>query len=135
MNLSYGLEKVFNEDIPKLQHGTDGLIFTCLQSPYAMGTDQNMCVISISYMLSSSSIAPVYLHRSLKWKPPNENSIDFKLVLRFPPDKQRPGEPDFFSKPVFFLYTFLGGRDDHEPFDELYIDDDEWERYVLVRAL
>lgn len=45
MNLSYGLEKVFNEDIPKLQHGTDGLIFTCLQSPYATGTDQNMYVI------------------------------------------------------------------------------------------
>lgn len=42
MELSYGIEKVFNEDIPKLQHGNDGLIYTCLQSPYVMGTDQNM---------------------------------------------------------------------------------------------
>lgn len=70
------------------------------------------------------------LNDSLKWKPPNENSIDFKLVLRFPADTDRQTEPDFFSKPEFFLYTFVGGggRDPYEPFDELYIDDEEWER-------
>ncbi|KAI5124570.1 hypothetical protein M0805_003090 [Coniferiporia weirii] len=106
MNLSYGLEKVFNEDLPKLQHGTDGLIYTCLQSPYVVGTDRNI----------------------LKWKPPSENSIDYKLVLRFPPDPQRPSQPDFLSKPVFGLDVFVGGRNDYEPFDELYVDDDEWEK-------
>ncbi|THH07292.1 hypothetical protein EW145_g3477 [Phellinidium pouzarii] len=106
MNLSYGLEKVFNEDIPKLQHGNDGLIYTCLQSPYVVGTDRNI----------------------LKWKPPSENTIDFKLVLRFPPDPQRPNEPDFLAKPLFGLHVFVGGRDDYEPFDELYVDDDEWEK-------
>lgn len=45
MNLSYGVEKVFNEDIPKLQHGNDGLIYTPLQSPYVVGTDPKMYVI------------------------------------------------------------------------------------------
>lgn len=45
MNLAYGIEKVFNEDIPNLQHGNDGLIYTCLHTPYTVGTDQNMCVL------------------------------------------------------------------------------------------
>ncbi|KAH8117391.1 mRNA capping enzyme, alpha subunit [Phellopilus nigrolimitatus] len=106
MNLSYGLEKVFNEDIPKLQHGNDGLIYTCLQSPYVVGTDHNI----------------------LKWKPPSENTIDFKLILRFPPDPKRPSEPDFLAKPIFGLHVFVGGRDNYDPFDELYVDDDEWEK-------
>lgn len=48
MELSYGIEKVFNEVIPKLQHGNDGLIYTCLQSPYVVGTDPKMYVSFIS---------------------------------------------------------------------------------------
>ena len=44
MQLAYGIEKVFNEDIPNLQHGNDGLIYTCLHTPYVAGTDQNMYV-------------------------------------------------------------------------------------------
>lgn len=46
MSLSYGIEKIFNEDIPNLQHGNDGLIYTCLQSPYVVGTDPKMHVFS-----------------------------------------------------------------------------------------
>ncbi|KAL5511613.1 CEG1 [Sanghuangporus vaninii] len=106
MELSYGVEKVFNEVIPKLQHGNDGLIYTCLQSPYVVGTDPKI----------------------LKWKPPSENTIDFKLVLRFPPDPYNQQEPDFTAKPIFGLHAYIGGRDNYEPFDELYVDDDEWER-------
>jgi len=107
MTLSYGVDKVFNEDIPKLQHGNDGLIYTCMTSPYVVGTDPKI----------------------KKWKPPSENSIDFKLVLRFPEDPRRPGQPDLLAKPLFGLHVFCGGRDKYEPFDEMYVDDDEWERY------
>jgi len=42
INLSYHVEKVFNEDIPKLEHGNDGLIYTCVSTPYQPGTDTNM---------------------------------------------------------------------------------------------
>lgn len=109
MQFSYGIEKVFNDDIPKLQHGNDGLIFTCSQTPYVIGTDQNI----------------------KKWKPPSENTIDFKLVLRFPPDPTNPSQPDYLAKPFFALHVFAGGKDPYEFFDELYVDDDEWEKMKL----
>lgn len=44
MELAYGVEKVMKEDIPKLMHGHDGLIFTCCGSGYTAGTDEKMCV-------------------------------------------------------------------------------------------
>lgn len=78
-------------------------------------------------------ISSLYACR-LKWKPPSENSIDFRLSLRFPPQKGRSSEPDFFAKPVFVLMVFNGGRDpaeEYEAYDELYVDEDEWEKYVL----
>jgi mRNA guanylyltransferase len=63
----------------------------------------------------------------LKWKPPSENSIDFKAELRFPPLPNDPSEPDFYAKPTILLNTWLGGQD-HEFFDEMEVDDDEWEK-------
>lgn len=42
MKFSYHVEDVFNIDIPALQHGNDGLIYTCVSTPYAPGTDPNM---------------------------------------------------------------------------------------------
>jgi hypothetical protein len=53
INFSYHAEKVFNLDIPNLQHGNDGLIYTCVNTPYQPGTDTNMCVYS------NSSFPPV----------------------------------------------------------------------------
>ena len=44
MRLSYHAEEVFAVDIPALQHGNDGLIYTCVGTPYTPGTDKNMCV-------------------------------------------------------------------------------------------
>lgn len=69
----------------------------------------------------------------LKWKPPSENSIDFKAELRFPPLPNDPSEPDFYAKPTILLNTWLGGQD-HEFFDEMEVDDDEWEKCVISQA-
>lgn len=56
---SYGLDKLYRETIPSLQHKSDGVIFTSVQAPYQIGT--------CPYII--------------KWKPSNENSVDFKLRI------------------------------------------------------
>jgi mRNA guanylyltransferase len=75
---------------------------------------------------------------SLKWKPPSENSIDFRLELRFPPLASSPAQPDLRAKPQFVLNVWLGkerggARDDkgkqrevYEFFDVMGVDDAEW---------
>ncbi|KAK0463931.1 mRNA capping enzyme, catalytic domain-containing protein [Desarmillaria tabescens] len=106
---SYNVEQVFNVDIPALQHGNDGLIYTCVNTPYSPGTDPNI----------------------MKWKPASENSIDFKLVLRFPPLASNPTVPDFHAKPVFLLQVWCGderGVAKYEQYDDLYVSDEEWEQ-------
>ena len=65
----------------------------------------------------------------MKWKPPSENSIDFKLLLRFPPTPGKPKVPDFQTKPVFELHVWCGDTR-YEFYDIMYVDDDEWERLV-----
>lgn len=45
MELAYGIQAVFKEHLPKLQHGNDGLIFTGAEAPYTVGTDRRMYVI------------------------------------------------------------------------------------------
>ena len=71
-----------------------------------------------------------FFFSSLKWKPPSENSIDFKLVLRFPPTKYDPTKPDFHAKPLFLLHVWRGGEGanaKYEDYDDMYVTDDEWE--------
>ncbi|KAJ3826626.1 mRNA guanylyltransferase [Lentinula raphanica] len=106
---AYNVEQVFAVDIPALQHGNDGLIYTCVSTPYIPGTDSNI----------------------IKWKPPTENSIDFKLILRFPSLPSSPSQPDFRAKPIFLLHVWCGdhnGTPRYEQYDTMYVDDDEWEK-------
>ncbi|KAK9722691.1 Dcp1p-Dcp2p decapping enzyme complex alpha subunit [Basidiobolus ranarum] len=96
MERSYGLEMILKVEVPKLKHESDGLIFTGVDADYHIGTCEKM----------------------LKWKPPNENSIDFKLVV----------EPQGNGKPNFNLHVWKGGRE-YEFFAQLGLTDDEWIRF------
>ncbi|KDE04914.1 hypothetical protein MVLG_04671 [Microbotryum lychnidis-dioicae p1A1 Lamole] len=110
--LSYGIEAVFREHVPKLLHGNDGLIFTSAEAVYTPGTDPKMWVID----------------ESLKWKPPSENSIDFVLQLKFPARKDNDHEPDYTAKPIFML-LMNHGHEGSFYFDTMSVDDDTWERW------
>ncbi|KAF9170302.1 Dcp1p-Dcp2p decapping enzyme complex alpha subunit [Mortierella sp. AD010] len=99
MNLSYGIEKMFKEVIPRLKHGSDGLIFTSSVAPYVLSTNSKM----------------------LKWKPPSENTIDFKLTLQFP------GQ-DYSQKPQFILNEWQGGQQ-YQVFGQMTVDDNLWEQW------
>jgi len=57
MHKSYGLAEVYRKIIPELLHENDGLIFTCVEHPYEIGTCRGY----------------------LKWKPPYLNTIDFRM--------------------------------------------------------
>ncbi|KAB8349439.1 hypothetical protein FH972_023466 [Carpinus fangiana] len=118
---SYGIEKMFREVLPKLPHGNDGLIFTCKDTPYKFGTDEHI----------------------LKWKPAEENTIDFRLGLEWPPlpgdddadaaaaalaDSSAPtADPDYDAVPRFDLYV-SHGRDDSRPWARMHADADDWQR-------
>ncbi|KAL8763360.1 MAG: hypothetical protein Q9184_000831 [Pyrenodesmia sp. 2 TL-2023] len=111
--LGYGIEMMFREVLPKLPHGNDGLIFTCRNTPYQFGTDPHI----------------------LKWKPPEENSIDFLLRLEFPvvePDEadMRDGftSPflDYSAKPEFGLWVYKG-ENDYLQWTTMFVEDSEWE--------
>lgn len=39
---TYHLDEVFNNIIPNLKHGNDGLIFTAVNAPYSLGTSEKM---------------------------------------------------------------------------------------------
>ncbi|KAL8695049.1 MAG: hypothetical protein Q9218_000417 [Villophora microphyllina] len=113
MELSYGIEMMFRDILPNLPHGNDGLIFTCRNSPYQFGTDPHI----------------------LKWKPPEENTIDFLLRLDFPiiePDEidLRDGFttafPDYSAKPQFNLLVY-NGSNEYIPWGAMFVEDSEWE--------
>ncbi|KAF9995067.1 Dcp1p-Dcp2p decapping enzyme complex alpha subunit [Modicella reniformis] len=102
MNLSYGIEKMFKEVLPNLKHGSDGLIFTSSVAPYVPSTNRKM----------------------LKWKPPSENTIDFKLTLQFP---MHNGLQDRNQKPQFILLEWQGG-DQYVHFGQMTVNDELWEQ-------
>lgn len=111
---AYASPMLFHSILPNLPHGNDGLIFTCRNSPYQPGTDPHI----------------------LKWKPAEENSIDFRLFFEWPmiePDSEDIKDgitdpyPDYFAKPTFHLFVHV--RDKHdEPHATMTVSDEEWER-------
>lgn len=117
MQFSYGITKMFNEVLPSLTHGNDGLIFTCRETAYKCGTDEHI----------------------LKWKPAEENTVDFKLHLEFPmvePDEQDIAEGftepyvDYESVPEATLLVWLGDSGpsrNHSEYGALHITEGEWE--------
>lgn len=112
-DFSYSVEKVFR-DLPKLPHGYDGLIFTCRNSPYQFGTDQHI----------------------LKWKPSNENSVDFRLHFEWtlidpePDDPDENGKltpiPDYTTKPTFNLLVGMGSKTACH-YGTMFVEEQDWE--------
>ncbi|KAG5437838.1 hypothetical protein PCANB_000553 [Pneumocystis canis] len=105
MELSYAIEMMFKDIIPSLRHKNDGLIFTCLNAPYTCGTDETL----------------------LKWKPPNENSVDFLLNLQFPLLPGSLSDYNYDSMPRFRLSVWEGGDKYSEMYD-MYVSPEEWEQ-------
>lgn len=115
MEFSYAISMMFLQTLPSLPHGNDGLIFTCRTTPYQSGTDPNI----------------------LKWKPEDENSIDFRLEMEFEmiqPDKQDIAEgirepyPDYDSIPQSCnLFIFCGDGKPDKWFGSLFLEPSEWE--------
>ena len=109
VELGYAIEKLFDTVIPKLKHGSDGLIFTCRSSPYTPGTDEKI----------------------LKWKLESENSIDFRMWLQSPmvdpdSDEEDGAYPDYTAVPQVQL-TVFGGSEGDLPFATMALTASEWE--------
>lgn len=108
MELPYGTEMMFRDILPKLPHGNDGLIFTCKTTPYVAGTDPHI----------------------LKWKPPHENTIDFRLHLgQFPMEEDEDGVyEDWDAKPEIELLVNHGDQGGYQRHANLVLSDTEWEK-------
>lgn len=110
---SYSLDKMFHEIIPQVKqlHGNDGLIFTCKNTPYKSGTDPHI----------------------LKWKPPEENTVDFLLHLEWSQMQPHPDDPDqtpqedYDALPNASLYIYVGNRNEYAYKDRLHLTVDDWE--------
>jgi len=116
MEMPYGAEMMFKDRIPQLPHGNDGLIFTCVTTPYVSGTDKHI----------------------LKWKPPWENTIDFKLEMgEFPMVRdEETGEQveDWDAMPTIHLQTSYGNGD-YRHFALLHLTDAEWEAMKGIKQM
>ncbi|KAL9632930.1 MAG: hypothetical protein Q9164_004999 [Protoblastenia rupestris] len=116
MEFSYALERMFNEILPSLPHGNDGLIFTCRNSPYVHGTDEQI----------------------LKWKPETENSIDFRMHLQFPivdaesDDEDDSPYPDYSAFPQANLSVFGGDKDPDKYYGTMVLEPQEWEMMISL---
>ncbi|KAI0405370.1 mRNA capping enzyme [Xylaria palmicola] len=116
MQLSYGIEMMFKDVIRNLNHGNDGLIFTCLRSDYKPGTDPHI----------------------LKWKEASENTVDFIWKLTFPtvePNELERADGitspfiDYGATPSVALLAHHGGGypNGYQPYAEMHLEDNEWE--------
>jgi mRNA guanylyltransferase len=116
MDKPYALDEMFQIKLPSLPHGNDGLVFTAKGAMYRFGTDEMI----------------------LKWKPANENSVDFKLqVGQFPMYDPGDGQgltEDWDAKPTINLLIFHG-QGDYRKFTELHFTDEDWEKMKSMNQL
>lgn len=100
MSQSYRLDSVIRQE---REHHSDGLIFTSVQAPYICGTNKHI----------------------LKWKPADENSLDFAIRLDF--KELDNGEFDYNSKPKFTLLAWTGPSE--QDYGTLSVSDELWEKW------
>ncbi|RKP27398.1 mRNA capping enzyme, catalytic domain-containing protein, partial [Syncephalis pseudoplumigaleata] len=103
MQLSYGLDKVLHEEIPRLPHKSDGLIFTSSVAGYMPGTCSKM-----------------------QWKPPHENSIDLQVHLV--PSTAHTAASAQAQPPTVELWVWQSGTT-HTFYATLGLTDEEWHKY------
>ena len=117
MERGYAIEQMFKQTLPQLRHGNDGLIFTCRTTPYQFGTDQHI----------------------LKWKPAEENSIDFRMTLEFPtvePDSDEEDQSsysDYSAIPQVKLAVYGGDKDGDIPYGNMFVDAVKWEELKALK--
>ncbi|KAK4624194.1 mRNA-capping enzyme subunit alpha [Fulvia fulva] len=115
--LSYGIEMMFKDVIPTLPHGNDGLIFTCLGTGYVPGTDKHI----------------------LKWKPPHENTVDFRLqYCEHPKEVDDEGEYEDYEQPPRIELHVNGGPNNmkgYHNFAELHLTQEEWNAIMAKREM